>query len=315
MITPPAYETPQPPAWPAWVLAGLGLIVTLAGTAWLLFAAALDPGNSDWTAPAVVTAAGGLAMLGSLGWLAERGIRRRRGLSLDRYRGPSVILLFVLAVVAANLLSLPVLVAAEAAGEEVTNPDPVSLVVLLLVTPLIFAAVGALFVLRPRALTGARFGDGSATALNVGRGIALGAVAWVAAAGLAALLGWIVAAITGEEPVDSQVVAEMAATLPPLAAIGLIGLLAPAAEEFFFRWIAVNAWEREHGVRVAVIGSAVLFAAAHALGGSLLALPPIFLLGLILAAAYVTTRSLPLVIGVHATFNCLSLAVLFLVGG
>ena len=55
-------------------------------------------------------------------------------------------------------------------------------------------------------------------------------------------------------------------------------------------------------------------AAAHVLGGSWLALPSIFLLGLILAAAYVATRSLPLVMGVHATFNCLSLAVLFLVG-
>jgi uncharacterized protein len=110
-------------------------------------------------------------------------------------------------------------------------------------------------------------------------------------------------------------VAQMAGTLPPLVAIALIGLLAPAAEEFFFRWIAVNAWEREHGARAAILGSAVLFGAAHLLGGSPLALPPIILLGLILAAAYITTRSLPLVIGVHATFNCLSLAVLFLVGG
>jgi membrane protease YdiL (CAAX protease family) len=97
--------------------------------------------------------------------------------------------------------------------------------------------------------------------------------------------------------------------------VALIGLLAPLAEEFFFRWVAVNAWEREHGTRAAVLGSAALFGAAHVLGGSVLALPSIFLLGLILAMAYVTTRSLPLVIGVHATFNCLSLAVLFLVGG
>ena len=37
------------------------------------------------------------------------------------------------------------------------------------------------------------------------------------------------------------------------------------------------------------------------------------LVGLVLAGAYVVTRSLPLVVGVHATFNCLSLAVIFLV--
>jgi membrane protease YdiL (CAAX protease family) len=304
-----------PPAWPAWILAFVGLAVTLAGTAWLLFAATLDPAAAGWAAPAVVTGAGGLALLGSLVWLAERGIRARRPLPAIRYRGPSIILLFFLAVTAANLLSVPLLVATAAAGEEITNPDPFSLIVLLLVTPVIFAAVGALFVIRPRALAGVRFGDGPATVANVARGVALGAAAWVAAAALAAVLGWIVTAITGEEPTDSQVVAQMAATLPPVVAIALIGLLAPAAEEFFFRWVAVNAWEREHGGRAAVLGSAVLFGAAHLLGGSPLALPPIFLLGLILAGAYITTRSLPLVVGVHATFNCLSLAVLFLAGG
>jgi membrane protease YdiL (CAAX protease family) len=78
--------------------------------------------------------------------------------------------------------------------------------------------------------------------------------------------------------------------------------------------VAVNAWAREHGALRAVVGSAVLFAAAHVAGGSLLALPPILLLGLILGQAYFVTRSLPLVIAVHATFNCLSLAVLFLSG-
>ncbi len=141
-----------------------------------------------------------------------------------------------------------------------------------------------------------------------------GPVAWVVSAAIAAGLGWIITQLTGQEPADNQIVAEMATTLPPLVAIGLIGILTPMAEEFFFRWIAVNAWEREHGTRMAILGSAALFGAAHVLGGTLLALPSIFLLGLILAAAYVATRSLPLVIGVHATFNCLSLAVLFLVG-
>ncbi len=296
------------------MLAVVGLAVTLAGSAWLLVLPSLDP-NAEWAVPALVTLAGGLALLGSLVWLAERGIRARRLLPTVRYRGPSVVLLFVLAVAGANLLSLPVLFGAVVSGQEVTDPGPVSLVILLLATPVIFAAVGALFVIRPRALAGVRFGDGPATAANVARGVALGAAAWVAASAVAAALGWVVTEITGEAPSDSQVVAEMAGTLPPLVAIALIGLLAPAAEEFFFRWIAVNAWEREHGARAAVLGSAVLFGAAHLLGGSLLALPPIFLLGLILAAAYITTRSLPLVIGIHATFNCLSLAVLFLVGG
>ena len=296
------------------MLAGLGLVVTVAGIAWLVFTASLGSGvASGWLLPGAITAAGGVVLLGSLGWLAERGIWTRRQLPEERYRGPSIILLFVLAVAAANVLSLPPLLADALAGGDLTEPSTFSLIVLLLVTPLIFGAVGALFVIRPRALVGARFGDGPATIRNVARGIALGAAAWVAANAVAIAMAWLVTELTGEAPDEGQVVAEMAKTLPPLVALGLIGLLAPLAEEFFFRWIAVNAWEREHGTRVAVLGSAVLFGAAHVLGGSWLALPSIFLLGVILAGAYVMTRSLPLVIGVHATFNGLSLAVIFLV--
>ncbi len=296
------------------MLAGLGLLVTLAGTTWLLFVAASGGATADLLLPGALTVLGGLAMLGGLAWLAERAIRARSVLGAERYRGPSVILLFVLAVASANLFSLPILVSAAFAGREITDPGPVALTVLLLVTPAIFTSVGILFVIRPAALAGARFTDGSRTTFNVGRGVALGAAAWVVSAIVAAAVGWIVLQLTGQEPEENQIVAEMATTLPPLVAIGLIGILTPMAEEFFFRWIAVNAWEREHGTRVAILGSAVLFGAAHVLGGSWLALPSIFLLGLILAAAYVATRSLPLVMGVHATFNCLSLAVLFLVG-
>jgi membrane protease YdiL (CAAX protease family) len=295
------------------VLAGLGLVVTVAGIAWLVFAASFGSGASEWVLPGVITAAGGVALLGSLGWLAERGIEARRQLPEERYRGPSIILLFVLAVAAANLLALPPLLADALAGGDVTEPSTFALIVLLLLSPLIFGVVGSLFVIRPRALVGARFGDGPATVRNVARGIALGAAAWVATYAIAIVLAWLVTELTGEAPDESQVVAEMAKTLPPLVAIGLVGLLGPLAEEFFFRWIAVNAWEREHGRRVAVLGSAILFAAAHVLGGSWLALPSIFLLGVLLAGAYVVTRSLPLVFGIHATFNCLSLAVIFLI--
>jgi len=170
------------------------------------------------------------------------------------------------------------------------------------------------FVLRPRALAGARLGDGPMTARNLARGLALGAGAWVLAAGITAGLGWVVAEVTGEEPVDSQLIANLASTLPPLVAIGIIGILTPVAEELFFRWVAVNAWEREHGTRAAVLGSAVLFGVAHVSGGTWLALPAILLLGVILAVVYVNTRSLPLVIGMHVAYNSLSLAVLFAVG-
>lgn len=278
----------------------------------MLLLAAAGSTDPSWGIALVLFAAGALAMLGGLGWLAWRTIRGRRHLPAERYRGPSVLLLFVLAVATANILSFVPLVAAAVGGGDVTDPGPVTVTALLLITPAVFALVSGLFVLRPRALEGVRLTDGPRTAVNLARGIALGAGAWVLAALVAAGLSWVVTQLTGQEPVDDQIVAGLATSLPPVVAIALIGVLSPMAEELFFRGVALNAWARERSTSVAVIGSALLFGAAHLFGGTLLALPPIFLLGLILAVAYVTTRSLPLVIGVHATFNCLSLAVLFL---
>jgi membrane protease YdiL (CAAX protease family) len=220
--------------------------------------------------------------------------------------------MFFLAVAVANLASVVPLVLDPTALPGAGEVAPLTVIVLLLATPAAFLAVVVLFVIGPRALAGAALTDGSRTAWNVLRGVVLGAGSWLVATGLSALLSWLVTAITGEEPTDGQVVIDMARSIPPVLAVALIGIAAPMSEELFFRWVAVNAWAREKGVRVAVIGSAVLFGAAHLLGGSVLALPPIFLLGLILGAAYVTTRSLPLVMGMHAAFNCLSLGLLYL---
>ncbi|HEX9738972.1 MAG TPA: type II CAAX endopeptidase family protein [Candidatus Limnocylindria bacterium] len=288
--------------------------MVLAGAALLFYAASLGATARDWLLLGVLTTGGAAGLLGGLGWLALRGVWARRHLPAERYRGPSIILMFFLAVAASNLLSLIPLLAAYAAGQDVLDPGPVAVTALLLVTPLVYGVVAALFVLRTRALAGVRLGDGPRTARNLGRGLALGAVAWVLAAALTAVLAWVVRQVTGEEPVDSQLVVDFASILPPLVAIGIIGILTPVAEELFFRWVAVNAWEREHGTRAAVVGSAVLFGVAHVSGGTWLVLPVIFLLGVILALVYVSTRSLPLVIGMHVTYNCLSLAVLFVAG-
>jgi membrane protease YdiL (CAAX protease family) len=87
-------------------------------------------------------------------------------------------------------------------------------------------------------------------------------------------------------------------------------LVAPAAEEVFFRGVVYNAWERERGPWVAVIGSAALFAAIHA---SLFAMVPIFALGVILALLYRSTGSLAATIALHAGFNAISVTIALLV--
>ena len=57
----------------------MGLIATLGGTFWLLPAAEIDTGAL--VVPALVTAAGGIGLIGSLAWLAWRGIQIRRHLA------------------------------------------------------------------------------------------------------------------------------------------------------------------------------------------------------------------------------------------
>lgn len=288
--------------------------MVVAGATLLLFTTAVGGSTEAWLLPAGLTAAGAVGLLGGLGWLGWRGVKARRHLPPHRYRGPSVILLFFGAIALANLLSLVPLLAAVASGQDVTEPGAAATTALLLISPLAFLVVVGAFVLRPRALAGARLGDGPMTARNLARGLALGAGAWVLAALVTAALTWLWTQATGEEPVDNQLVATLASSLPPLVAVALIGVLTPVAEELFFRWVAVNAWEREHGTRAAILGSAAMFGVAHIAGGTLLVLPPIFMLGLVLAIAYVTTRSLPLVVATHVTFNCLSVAVLFVAG-
>jgi membrane protease YdiL (CAAX protease family) len=86
-------------------------------------------------------------------------------------------------------------------------------------------------------------------------------------------------------------------------------VLAPIAEELFFRGIVFNAWLREGGRRWAYIGSAALFAAVHL---SLVSALPIFLLGLALAWVYERTRNLLAPIAMHATVNGISVTIALL---
>jgi membrane protease YdiL (CAAX protease family) len=69
-----------------------------------------------------------------------------------------------------------------------------------------------------------------------------------------------------------------------------------------------NAWERERGPRVAIYGSAALFAVIH----EPIQVVPIFVLGVFLGHVYRATRSLPTTMALHAGFNAISLTLVFL---
>ncbi len=108
--------------------------------------------------------------------------------------------------------------------------------------------------------------------------------------------------------------------IDPTVLILALVLVAPLAEELFFRGVVYNAWLREYGPRTALFGSAALFAVIHAnpqsgeaLIGSVVSIVPIFGLGIVLALVYRRTGSLAASMALHAGFNAISVTVALLV--
>jgi hypothetical protein len=304
-------EPRQFPAWPAIVVAIVGVFLLFVG---LGITGAVGIGQVPTTAAAtgrVLTLAGlGALILGLVGG-AVRSLSVRRRLPATRYRGPAILLLFALVLVLGNTLSLPFAsqLAGALLGEE-QLPAGVAILVLV-ITPIAFLVVTWLFVLLPRALEGLQLTDGPATLRNFLKGLGYGIPMWIAAALVSAVAAGIWTLVTGTPPVEEQAVVNLLGPLPLPLALLAAAVLAPLAEELFFRGVVFNAWERERGIRWAVTGSAVLFAAVHLLDGALLVFFPILLVGLALASVYRRTRSLPTVFGMHAAFNSISLLLAF----
>ena len=83
--------------------------------------------------------------------------------------------------------------------------------------------------------------------------------------------------------------------------------LAPLAEEFIFRFFIYGVMKRYLGKVVAVVASALLFAAVH---GHLPSFAPLFVLGTCLAVAYEWSGSILVPMTMHALFNAVTLTTL-----
>ncbi len=233
---------------------------------------------------ACIALAGGLAFVAGLVYTAIRQLRVRGVLPPERYRGPSVFILLALVLVVATVLTAPFTRrrARWSGGEgELTL---LGSVVLLVSTQVGLLVVSWLFVYRPHALAALPSFPGRDPARAL-RAASAGA-SWPGSARRRAV---------PRRPRSSSSsagrrrrAAEQAiAVLDPWLVVVAIVILAPIAEEVFFRGVVFNAWLREAGRRWAFIGSAALFAAIHL---SLVSLLPIFLLGLALAWVYERTR-------------------------
>lgn len=300
------------------VLRDVALILVLAGGAVVAFALGtttgllagdiLEPGNAS-TAVAMLIAfiVGGVALVVGLVMHAVRSIVVRETLPPDRYRGPSIIVLWLLATVAANLAVVPV--ASELArlltGE---RPSVYGTAVTLTITQAGLVAAAVLLVYAPRALAGLRLVPRRGLLGSMVLGIALAIPAWIGAQ----LIGYLTIRLLepfGLQPEVGVADAALQNADPVVLVVALV-VVAPIAEELFFRGVVYNAWEREYGATRALFGSAILFAVIH---GSIFVIPSIFALGIVLAILFRGTRSLPATIMLHAGFNGITVVIALLV--
>jgi uncharacterized protein len=256
---------------------------------------------------AVVTVLGAIAFVAGLVLLARRQLAIRRVLPPERYRGPSVFILLVLAMVIAALISAPFGADARVLESGEGNLSLLGSIALLIGIQTGLLLVSYLFVLRPRALSGLPSFPGGDAGGAVLRGLGWGVVAWLGSTLVAGLVVWLLTELGA--PPQPEVAQRAIAQLDPILVALAVVVLAPIAEEVFFRGIVFNAWLREGGRRWAYVGSAALFALVHL---SFVTLLPIFLLGLALAWVYDRTRNLLAPIVMHATVNGISVLIALL---
>ena len=262
-----------------------------------------SPAQLAWLA---VIGAG--AFTAGLVYMAVRQLQIRRHLPPERYRGPAVLILVLLVLAIAFLLTAPFGSDASALVLGEGELTTLGAIVLLVSTQVALLLVSWLLVFRPGALSGLPSLPGRNATAAITSGVGWGVVAWLGSTGVAAVVVYVLE-LLGIEP-EPQAAERAIAMLDPWLVILAVVILAPIAEEIFFRGVVFNALLREGGRRWAYIGSSALFAVIHV---SLVALVPIFLLGLALAWIYQRTGNLLAPMAMHATVNAISVALALLV--
>ncbi|HEX7948925.1 MAG TPA: type II CAAX endopeptidase family protein [Candidatus Limnocylindrales bacterium] len=250
----------------------------------------------------------GLVLLGG-----SQAIERRA--AGEPWAGPSPVLLF-LAIVAVTLFVAGIVgVILELLGVRLDRPIGDLLSVALQAA--VFLGVVRLMVVGTGATGWSEMGLRAPPRTAVS-GLITGAAFALPVVFLTGIVSYAMVQIVGEAPPSP---------LPPTGTAAGLGLhlvagagIAPFAEEVVFRGAALTAWLRTVGPTQAIVRSALLFAAAHALGitgqsfgqafglavvASVARLPVALALGWI----YVRTGTIWSSIGLHAAFNAVLIAV------
>lgn len=295
------------PGWPGPLLVILGALLGIGALGAVELAirgqVAADPRPLGWLA-----LLGSALFMAGLLYMAVRQLRVRRFLPPERYRGPGAIVLLFLVLALAAVFTAPF---GEDASVLLLGEGELTLfgsAVILVAMQVALLLVSWLLVFRPGALAALPSLPGRDPAGAILGGLGWGVVAWFGATAVSIGVVWLLERFGIQaQPQAAEVAIQL---VDPWLVVIAIVILAPIAEEVFFRGVVFNAWLRERGARWALIGSSVLFALIHI---SLVALLPIFLLGLGLAWLYRRTGNLLAPIAMHATVNGISVALALLV--
>ena len=132
-----------------------------------------------------------------------------------------------------------------------------------------------------------------------------------------AALGWFsfliftaaFVAIVGGNPSDDKLPTELGAddsTAALLAVAFLVAVVAPVAEEFFFRGYFFTALRNWRGLWPAAIGTGLVFGAIHGSSADAAFLLPLAFFGFVLCLLYARTRSLYPCIALHCANNSIA---------
>lgn len=115
--------------------------------------------------------------------------------------------------------------------------------------------------------------------------------------------------IIGASPKDDQLPKELGAedsTIAMLAVAFLVAVVAPVAEEFFFRGYFYGSLRNWRGIWPAAIGTGIVFGAIHGSSADPAFLLPLAFFGFALCLLYEKTGSLYPGIAVHCANNCVA---------
>jgi membrane protease YdiL (CAAX protease family) len=200
-------------------------------------------------------------------------------------------------------------VAQVALGSDVSSRE-VFYILVPIQTMVVIAVVAAFAAAstRRRLSLGLSFDSSDWVGIPIGVGLQVG-VSLVLALVIELLLG-------GEAPVQEIVEAAddtMTGLDRVIVAVGA-GLLSPISEELVFRGVVLRALLPRWGARAATYWSSGAFAAVHLLDpNAWLAVPVLFVVGVVLAKQAIATGRLARPVMTHAAFNLVSVAAMFLI--